>query len=85
MLAQLRQGIRFKPDCADVCAATATLSNRRTGANAEVIRKPFGGGRSLVERGSRRRRRAPVYNWRLRPAPAAWHGATSRGEVPKWS
>jgi hypothetical protein len=39
MVAQLRQCIRFNLDCADVCAATATLGNRRTGSNEDVIRK----------------------------------------------
>ncbi len=39
MVAQLRQCIRLNLDCADVCAATATLSNRRTGSDEEVIRK----------------------------------------------
>jgi hypothetical protein len=39
MVAELRQCIRYNLDCADVCAATATLGNRRTGANEEVIRK----------------------------------------------
>lgn len=39
MVAQLRQCIRLNLDCADVCAATATLGNRRTGSNEEVIRK----------------------------------------------
>ena len=39
MVAQLRQCIRLNLDCADVCAATATLANRRTGSNEEVIRK----------------------------------------------
>ena len=39
MVAQLRQCIRYNMDCADVCAATATVSNRRTGANEEVIRR----------------------------------------------
>lgn len=39
MVAELRQCIRLNLDCADVCAATATLANRRTGSNEEVIRK----------------------------------------------
>ncbi len=39
MVAELRQCIRLNLDCADVCAATATLGNRRTGSNEEVIRK----------------------------------------------
>jgi len=39
MVAQLRQCIRFNLDCADVCAATATVGTRRTGSNEEVIRK----------------------------------------------
>jgi hypothetical protein len=38
-VAQLRQCIRLNLDCADVCAATATLGNRRTGGNEEVLRK----------------------------------------------
>lgn len=38
-VARLRQCIRFNLDCADVCAATATLGNRRTGSDEEVIRK----------------------------------------------
>ena len=36
---QLRQCIRYNLDCADVCAATATLGNRRTGSDEEVIRQ----------------------------------------------
>lgn len=39
MVAELRQCIRFNLDCADVCLATATLANRRTGSNEEVISK----------------------------------------------
>ena len=39
MVAELRQCIRFNLDCADVCLAMATLGNRRTGSNEEVIRK----------------------------------------------
>jgi hypothetical protein len=39
MVEQLRQCIRLNLDCADVCAATAQLANRRTGSNEEVIRK----------------------------------------------
>src|SRR3954471_14748513 len=39
MVAQLRQCIRFNLDCADVCAATATVPARRTGSNEEVIRQ----------------------------------------------
>src|SRR4051812_881684 len=39
MVAQLRQCIRLNLDCADVCAALATLGNRRTGSNEGVIRK----------------------------------------------
>ena len=39
MVAQLRQCIRLNLDCADVCAATATISTRRAGANEEVIRQ----------------------------------------------
>ena len=39
MVAQLRQCIRLNLDCADVCAATASLSSRRTGSNEEVIRQ----------------------------------------------
>lgn len=39
MVAQLRQCIRFNLDCADVCAATATIGTRRTGSNEEIIRK----------------------------------------------
>jgi hypothetical protein len=39
MVAQLRQCIRLNLDCADVCGATATLANRRTGSNEETIRK----------------------------------------------
>jgi hypothetical protein len=31
--------MRFNLDCADVCAATASLGNRRTGSNEDVIRK----------------------------------------------
>ncbi|MGE3177604.1 MAG: four-helix bundle copper-binding protein [Vicinamibacterales bacterium] len=31
--------MRHRLGCADVCAATATLGNRRTGSNEEVIRK----------------------------------------------
>jgi hypothetical protein len=39
MVRELRQCIRLNVDCADVCAATATLAARRTGSNEEVIRK----------------------------------------------
>jgi hypothetical protein len=39
MVADLRQCIRYNLDCADVCAATAALANRRTGSDEEVIRK----------------------------------------------
>jgi hypothetical protein len=39
MVEQLRQCIRLNADCADVCSATATVANRRTGSNEEVIRK----------------------------------------------
>ena len=39
MVAELRQCIRLNLDCADVCAVTASLANRRTGSNEEVIRK----------------------------------------------
>jgi hypothetical protein len=39
MVTELRQCIRFNQDCADVCAATATLGNRRTGSNEEVMKK----------------------------------------------
>lgn len=39
MVAQLRQCIRLNLDCADICAVTATLGNRRTGSDEEVIRK----------------------------------------------
>ena len=39
MVAELRQCIRCNLDCADVCATTATLGNRRTGSDEEVIRK----------------------------------------------
>lgn len=39
MVAELRQCIRLNLDCADVCATTATIANRRTGSNEEVIRK----------------------------------------------
>jgi len=39
MVRELRQCIRLNVDCADVCAATATLATRRTGSNEEVIRK----------------------------------------------
>src|SRR4051812_12494387 len=39
MVAQLRQCIRLNLDCADICATTATLGNRRTGSDEEVIRK----------------------------------------------
>jgi hypothetical protein len=35
----LRQCVRLNLDCADVCAATATLSSRRTGSNEEVLRR----------------------------------------------
>jgi hypothetical protein len=38
-IADLRQCIRLNMDCADVCVATATLANRRTGSDEEVIRK----------------------------------------------
>ena len=38
MVAELRQCIRLNMDCADVCAATAAISNRRTGSNETVIR-----------------------------------------------
>ena len=36
---ELRQCIRLNLDCADVCAATATLANRRTGSDEEVLDK----------------------------------------------
>jgi len=39
MVHDLRQCIRLNMDCADVCAATASISNRRTGSNEEVIRR----------------------------------------------
>jgi hypothetical protein len=39
MVAELRQCIRLNLDCADVCAATATIATRRTGSNEEAIRK----------------------------------------------
>ena len=39
MVHELRQCIRFNMDCADVCAATASIANRRTGSNEEVIRR----------------------------------------------
>jgi hypothetical protein len=39
MVGELRQCIRLNMDCADVCAATASISNRRTGTNEEVIRR----------------------------------------------
>jgi hypothetical protein len=39
MVAQLRQCIRLNLDCADICAGTASVSNRRTGTNEEPIRK----------------------------------------------
>jgi hypothetical protein len=39
MVAELRQCIRLNLDCADVCQTTATLANRRTGSNEEVIGK----------------------------------------------
>jgi len=39
MVTDLRQCIRLNLDCAAVCAATATLANRRTGSNEAVIRK----------------------------------------------
>ena len=38
MVAQLRQCIRLNLDCADVCAATAAMANRRTGSNQELLR-----------------------------------------------
>jgi hypothetical protein len=37
----LRQCIRLNLDCADVCAATASLATRRTGSDEEVVRKMF--------------------------------------------
>lgn len=40
-VAELRQCIRLNLDCADVCAATATLAIRRTGSDEEVVRKMF--------------------------------------------
>lgn len=39
MVAQLRQCIRLTLDCADVCAASASIATRRTGSNADVIRR----------------------------------------------
>lgn len=39
MVKELRQCIRLNLDCADICAATASLATRRTGSNEEVIRK----------------------------------------------
>lgn len=39
MVAELRQCIRYNLDCADVCQALATLGNRRTGSNEELLRK----------------------------------------------
>ena len=38
-VAELRQCIRLNLDCADVCAATATLATRRAGSDEEVVRK----------------------------------------------
>jgi hypothetical protein len=35
---QLAQCIRLDLDCADICAATATLASRRTGSNEAVLR-----------------------------------------------
>ena len=39
MVTELRQCIRLNLDCADVCAATATLAIRRTGSDEEVVRR----------------------------------------------
>jgi hypothetical protein len=39
MVSHLRQCIRLNLDCADVCAATATIGNRRTGSDEVVLRK----------------------------------------------
>ena len=39
MVAELRQCIRLNLDCADVCATTGTLANRRTGSNEDVMRR----------------------------------------------
>jgi hypothetical protein len=39
MVAELRHCIRLNLDCADVCAATAAICNRRTGSNEQVIRR----------------------------------------------
>ena len=39
MVERLRQCIRLNLDCADVCLAAATVLNRRTGSDEEVIRK----------------------------------------------
>ncbi|MBN9464953.1 four-helix bundle copper-binding protein [Brevundimonas sp.] len=38
MVADLTQCIRLNLDCADVCAATATVAGRRTGSNEPVIK-----------------------------------------------
>lgn len=38
MAKQLRQCICLNLDCADVCAATASVATRRTGTNQDVIR-----------------------------------------------
>lgn len=35
---QLAQCIRLNLDCADICAATAALSSRRTGSNEAILR-----------------------------------------------
>lgn len=39
MVDELRQCIRLNLDCAEVCVATATVANRRTGSNEAVIRQ----------------------------------------------
>jgi hypothetical protein len=38
MVAELTQCIRLNLDCADVCAATASIATRRTGSNESLIK-----------------------------------------------
>lgn len=36
-VAELRQCIRLNLDCADICAATASMASRRTGSNESIL------------------------------------------------
>lgn len=72
-LAELRQCIRLNLDCADVCAATATLANRRTGSDEEVTGTGASSRRVSQYRVEGRRspgRRRPSCNARMRVGEA---------------